>query len=419
MKSWYVFLLVGMIAAAAAGGVSAQTYLITHEDYHDPYFLPQPGGRWAAASPAVGQLPSSLVSGYSESTGAGTYDRSTLYEMRRLLGIRAGENTPDLNQLKFKALLALPLMKRGNEGEILCRPQSEIYNTFAKRLALRRLDKLGRIDIPPGMVAVDTHVHTCYSHDSLSGVGQMLAAAGRCGLSGVAITDHDTVDGAIKAQSVAQRMILKGELPPTFFVITGEEVSSKQGHIIALYITQGIPTGISAADTVAAIHKQGGLAIAAHPELSDGVGELAKTLPFDGVETANAAEEMHFAMGSEQAEAKRDEFYDDVTKPHMGASDAHDPAAVGVCYTLLKCAPNLQAVRTALVAGDTTPVARLTEQEQRKLVRQKLPRAAFVVGAIFGTGWNGISDWIRKATHADVAGISLWPSPGLIWTKRI
>ncbi len=115
----------------------------------------------------------------------------------------------------------------------------------------------------------------------------------------IAITDHDTIEGAQQAveyvKSLSKRIV---EAVPQ--VIIGEEISALEGHILAIDIREFIPPRMSAEETIDAIHAQGGLAIAAHPftlvrhlnssEASAtlrGVGSLILHQPYDGVEVIN------------------------------------------------------------------------------------------------------------------------------------
>jgi predicted metal-dependent phosphoesterase TrpH len=116
-------------------------------------------------------------------------------------------------------------------------------------------------------------------------------AARRAKLDVIAVTDHDTIDGALRAKEHAARRA-------KFHVIVGEEVSSRDGHIVALFLERKVRPGMSAAATLDAIHDQGGLAIAVHPfwrtqrrakaRPVHGVGWLAAELDFDAIEVENA-----------------------------------------------------------------------------------------------------------------------------------
>jgi predicted metal-dependent phosphoesterase TrpH len=112
------------------------------------------------------------------------------------------------------------------------------------------------------------------------------------GLDVIAITDHDTIEGARRAAEHA------AGLPLAPHVIVGEEVSSHHGHILGLFLEKRVRPGMSAAATIAAIHDQGGLAVAAHPfwrterqargRLVHGVGWWAAELDFDAIEVENS-----------------------------------------------------------------------------------------------------------------------------------
>lgn len=147
----------------------------------------------------------------------------------------------------------------------------------------------------------------------------------------IAIADHDEIDAAYEARKIAKQ---KGY---RFEVIIAEEVTAKEGHILALFIKERIKPGMSAKETIDEIHRQKGLAIAAHPLFQtkfkpsmDGVGliNLLKE-EFDGVETANATP----TFGDVNLKAK---FLNRgvLNKAEIGSSDAHIKEAIGMGYTL-------------------------------------------------------------------------------------
>ena len=157
----------------------------------------------------------------------------------------------------------------------------------------------------------------------------------RTDLDVIAITDHDTIDGALEAK----RLHKAGDY--RFDLIVGEEVTSQDGHITALFINKPIPKELPAADTVRLIHKQGGLAIAAHPFLTlrhidpdmltaDGVGvDVLMSEQFDAIEIINGSP----IMSEENARARllnRTILF----RAEVGGSDAHILEAIGKAYTL-------------------------------------------------------------------------------------
>ena len=103
-------------------------------------------------------------------------------------------------------------------------------------------------------VIADLHVHTTYSDDSLITPQDLVYYAKKNGLNAVAVTDHNRLEGALKIAKETD-----------FFIIPGMEVSSKHGHIVALNVSEAVPRGLSATETIDRIHAAGGIAIACHP----------------------------------------------------------------------------------------------------------------------------------------------------------
>ena len=181
----------------------------------------------------------------------------------------------------------------------------------------------------PGYSRADLHVHTTYSDGTASPEDVLNYYALRSDCRLFAITDHDTLDGALRARDFsAEHPDLYGDLE----LILGEEVSSRDGHVLGLFLEEAIPPGMDAAETVAAIHNQGGIAVAAHPYTSwmrwaglVGVGDLIRELPFDAVETRNS----NFTEVFSNRKAERNAGQ----KARVGSSDGHFLEAIGQCYT--------------------------------------------------------------------------------------
>jgi predicted metal-dependent phosphoesterase TrpH len=108
------------------------------------------------------------------------------------------------------------------------------------------------------MGKADLHIHTTYSYDGTATVTATLEHVARnTDLDVIAITDHDEIDGALAAL----------ELAPHYGVeaIPGVEVSTAEGHVLALFVKKSVPRNLSLAETVLCVREQGGLCIAAHP----------------------------------------------------------------------------------------------------------------------------------------------------------
>ena len=134
----------------------------------------------------------------------------------------------------------------------------------------------------------DTHIHTTYSDGSSSPEELVEYVSNHTDLRVIAITDHDTAEGAFVGRDHALRLGLDLD------VIIGQEVTTDEGDIVGLYLNSTLPAFKSADDAIEAIHTQGGLAIAVHPFSSwatfmqmQGVGARILELPLDGVEVRN------------------------------------------------------------------------------------------------------------------------------------
>jgi predicted metal-dependent phosphoesterase TrpH len=108
------------------------------------------------------------------------------------------------------------------------------------------------------MGKADLHIHTTYSFDGTASVAEVLESAARAGLDVIAVTDHNGVQGALEALGLAGEFGLQ--------VIPGIEISTAEGHLLALFIEQAIPARLSLVETLLKIGEQGGMAIAPHPD---------------------------------------------------------------------------------------------------------------------------------------------------------
>lgn len=108
------------------------------------------------------------------------------------------------------------------------------------------------------MGLADLHIHTIYSWDGTCTIqGVLKQAAHEIGLDLVAITDHDEIQGALRARDLAPGYGIEA--------IVGEEVTTRDGHLLCLFLEHKIPPGLTLEETVLRAADQGGLCIAAHP----------------------------------------------------------------------------------------------------------------------------------------------------------
>jgi len=104
------------------------------------------------------------------------------------------------------------------------------------------------------MLRVDLHLHSHYSHDGRSSLQQLIERARECGLDRLALTDHNTADGALKFVQIAPEL-----------AIAGEEAKTLEGEVIGLFITERVPPFLRPEQAMDLIHGMGGLTYLPHP----------------------------------------------------------------------------------------------------------------------------------------------------------
>ena len=171
------------------------------------------------------------------------------------------------------------------------------------------------------MLRVDLHLHTHFSHDSGAPSKSIVARCIKTGLNCIAVTDHNTIKGALEVRSVAP-----------FQVITGEEIRSTVGDIIGLFLEEEIPKGLTPLETVQAIRDQGGLVSVPHPfdrlrSSSIKYDALQEILPFVDIMEAFNAHDL-FRSDNEKAAAYA-RVHDLLT---AAVSDSHTPLELGRTY---------------------------------------------------------------------------------------
>lgn len=200
--------------------------------------------------------------------------------------------------------------------------------------------------------SADLHIHTEYSDgDDLD---KVLDMAMELNLDAISITDHDEIEGALEARRRVHECRLK------LAVIPGIEVSSREGHIGALFVMKKIPKDLSAAETIQLIHEAGGIAVAHHPyspkwidrimRMQLGCGDLIKSLPFDAIEVTNAVPGKGVKYNIRAI--------DEMRKHHIrvsvtGSSDAHHARFVGKGRTYYSGNQGVISLRRAFKFGFT------------------------------------------------------------------
>ena len=193
---------------------------------------------------------------------------------------------------------------------------------------------------------MDLHCHTSASFDCLSSPGDVARAAAARGLTHLAITDHDRIDGAITARQAA---------PPELGIIVGEEIRTSEGDLIALFIEEAVPSGLTARQTIARVRAQGGLVGIPHP-FDRFRGSLLRESALinlvdevDWIETYNAR--LVGGGNDRAADLARERGV-----PGVAVSDAHSIMEVAVAYTSLEGDPSTpDGLRAALATAELVP----------------------------------------------------------------
>jgi hypothetical protein len=178
----------------------------------------------------------------------------------------------------------------------------------------------------------DLHAHSKFSADGISEPEEMVAMARAKGLHGFAITDHNTC-ACVDYFENHGLMRPDGQPVDGFLIVPGQEITTKEGHLLALGVRMPDLKGIAAREAVELIHAQGGLAIPPHPYdyFRAGIREaVLDTLPIDGIEVFNAATTFKRCNDDAFAYAMKRGL------PMTAASDSHHVEALGVAYTILE-----------------------------------------------------------------------------------
>src|SRR4051794_3100318 len=266
------------------------------------------------AVPVASRLPT-----YEEALAEG--ERGLLFELRD-----ADTLAGQLERLVSDAALR----KTFHERVLALRPEldwsrtadafEELYEEVAaRRKPLNGTTKLaGRLKDKP-LIDVDLHMHTDHSPDCATPVDVLLDTAKARGLGAIAVTDHNVISGAHEARDRANGIK----------VIVAEEVkTADQGEVIGLFIEEHIPRGMTLQETVAEIHRQGGLVYVPHPfdrmhAVPDYEHLLSVLEDVDAIEVFNA----RVAVRSFNEEAVK--FARKYRIPAGAGSDSHVPQGLG------------------------------------------------------------------------------------------
>ncbi len=196
--------------------------------------------------------------------------------------------------------------------------------------------------MPTKLGKADVHIHSVYSDGDEKIEDILEYAQNKTDLDVIAISDHDTIEGALKAREIMKE---KSYHAWRFQLIIGEEITTQEGHIVGLFLKEAIPPNLSVQETLARIRVQKGLAIAVHPfyhsrmkhakyATMDGIGAttlLRNNAFIDAIEIVNATPTL-----SDENLAASILNKTLLLNAEVGNSDAHILAAIGMGYTLFE-----------------------------------------------------------------------------------
>jgi predicted metal-dependent phosphoesterase TrpH len=255
------------------------------------------------------------------------------------------------------------------------------------------------------MGKADLHIHTD-AGDGLDSIEAILEhVEHETDLDVIAITEHDSIEVALRAREIWARRRYRFEF------VAGVEVTTLEGHVIALYVDRPVPSLRPVEETLAAVHGAGGVCFVPHPlswlTRSIGPATFARLHRssdplhrFDAVELAQASPARRFYI--EKARRLNEERY---RLPIVGASDAHFRAAIGSAYTRFegRSAADLRAAfASGRLAGEENRYPRLRELGLSRCVRLSL-RGLGATPRRLGwrrTAWSFLGRYARPARRA-------------------
>jgi len=199
------------------------------------------------------------------------------------------------------------------------------------------------------MISVDFHTHTNASKDSMTTPEEFISASRRKRLGRVVVTDHDTISGAQLPKNLAPDLI-----------IVGEEIMTTRGEILAAFVTEEVPGGLSPIETIQRLKCQGAFISVSHPfdawrSGAWNLADLIEILPLvDAIETFNSR------CMFPGANRKAMDFAKDHDIPGTAGSDSHAPFEIGASAVILPEFGNGEELRKVIrlgkVSGHRSPI---------------------------------------------------------------
>src|SRR5713226_7814672 len=200
----------------------------------------------------------------------------------------------------------------------------------------------------PLQLKLDLHVHTNRSSDAFTSPKQLTIICRDRGLDGLAITDHN---------------VLSVDSSNEVVFLPGIEISTRDGHIIGLGVSEAVPRGLSADDTIRRINNLHGISIVPHPYdlLRSSVRPDTLAVRPDAIEVINSSSFLHSVTWKRARKFAEKENY-----PMTAGSYSHIPETIGRAYTEIESkSKDTGSILASLVSGSVSPAGRSVRANER------------------------------------------------------
>lgn len=164
----------------------------------------------------------------------------------------------------------------------------------------------------------DLHIHTVHSGDSRTTPQQVISRCQEAGIDCIAVTDHNTISGALELQQMSP-----------FRVIVGEEIHTRSGEIIGYFMSDEIPKGLPAAETVSLLKRQGAIVCVPHPFDSLRQSALKRRVLHELLGEIDVIEVFNARVMLRRHNQRAARFAAQHGLPASAGSDAHTPGEIG------------------------------------------------------------------------------------------
>jgi predicted metal-dependent phosphoesterase TrpH len=189
-------------------------------------------------------------------------------------------------------------------------------------------------------IRIDFHVHTIASKDSLTSPEQLILACRRKGLDRVVITDHNALMGAREAYALDPEL-----------VVVGEEIMTTRGEILAAYVSEEVPPGLSPLETICKLREQGAFISVSHPFDAWRSGGWQENDLMEIVSFVDAIEVFNARCLLTRFNREAQEFAKKHGLAKTAGSDAHATFELGAGSILLPAFKNADELRMVIRDG--------------------------------------------------------------------